>query len=220
VKWAQWDKTHSRELSGPLICVCIALCTIIAHNIAQNRPDNFPSYPPDNHRFQSLYLASGRRRGSVWGACPRQEVELIHRKQLLGCGKRPKITDLWHADGEMWRCPTFCGLDDVVDRSDRLRRTVGGDGVTSGRRRGCAGTVATAPRPHLTANNRLWTPARLISTIEPLLPAGLHTAQMPVFRLLKSEFCHGRAHHIFTVGVKFYSQNSTAMLSCIVCPAW
>jgi len=26
-------------------------CTvqIVAHNIAQNRPDNFPSYPPDNH---------------------------------------------------------------------------------------------------------------------------------------------------------------------------
>jgi len=29
--------------------VCIALCTIVAHNIAQNRPDNFPSNPPDNH---------------------------------------------------------------------------------------------------------------------------------------------------------------------------
>ena len=31
------------------ICVCIALCTIGAHNIAQNRPDSFPPYPPDNH---------------------------------------------------------------------------------------------------------------------------------------------------------------------------
>jgi len=31
------------------ICVCIALCTIIAHNISQNRPDSFPPYPPDNH---------------------------------------------------------------------------------------------------------------------------------------------------------------------------
>jgi len=30
--------------------VCIALCTIVAHNIAQNRPDNFPPYPPDNHQ--------------------------------------------------------------------------------------------------------------------------------------------------------------------------
>jgi len=28
------------------ICVCFALCTIVAHNIAQNRPDSFPPYPP------------------------------------------------------------------------------------------------------------------------------------------------------------------------------
>ena len=26
------------------ICLCIALCTIVAHNIAQNRPDSFPPY--------------------------------------------------------------------------------------------------------------------------------------------------------------------------------
>ena len=45
VKWAQWDKTQSRELLGLFIRVCIALCTTVAHNIAQNRPDNFPSYP-------------------------------------------------------------------------------------------------------------------------------------------------------------------------------
>ena len=28
VKWAQWDKTQSRELLGPFTCVCIALCTL------------------------------------------------------------------------------------------------------------------------------------------------------------------------------------------------
>jgi len=28
------------------VTVCIALCTIVAHSIAQNRPD-CPSYPPD-----------------------------------------------------------------------------------------------------------------------------------------------------------------------------
>ena len=39
VKWAQWDKSQSREQLGLFICVCIALCTIVAHNIAQNRPD-------------------------------------------------------------------------------------------------------------------------------------------------------------------------------------
>jgi len=41
VKWAQWDKTQSRELLGLFICVCIALCTTVAHKTAQNRPDNF-----------------------------------------------------------------------------------------------------------------------------------------------------------------------------------
>ena len=42
------------------MCVCIALCTIVAHNIAQNRPDNFPSYPPDNHHcYDDVYLREG-----------------------------------------------------------------------------------------------------------------------------------------------------------------
>ena len=45
VKWAQWDKTQSRKLLGLFICVCIVhnCCTqYYTHNIAQNRPDNFP----------------------------------------------------------------------------------------------------------------------------------------------------------------------------------
>ena len=59
-KWAQWDKIQSRELLGLFICVCIALCTIVAHSIAQNRPDNFPSYPPDNrHCSDDVYLREG-----------------------------------------------------------------------------------------------------------------------------------------------------------------
>ena len=42
------------------ICVCIALCTIFAHNIAQNRPDNFPPDPPDNHHISDdVYLREG-----------------------------------------------------------------------------------------------------------------------------------------------------------------
>jgi len=37
--------------------VCIALCTIVAHNIAQNRPNSFPPYPPDNHHISDdVYL--------------------------------------------------------------------------------------------------------------------------------------------------------------------
>jgi len=40
--------------------VCIALCTIVAHNIAQNRPDSFPPYPPDNHHISDdVYLREG-----------------------------------------------------------------------------------------------------------------------------------------------------------------
>ena len=42
------------------ICVCIALCTIVAHNIAQNRPDSFHPYPPDNHHISDdVYLREG-----------------------------------------------------------------------------------------------------------------------------------------------------------------
>ena len=53
-------KTQSRELLGLFVCVCIALCTIVAHNIAWNRPDNFPSYPPDNHHcYDDVYLREG-----------------------------------------------------------------------------------------------------------------------------------------------------------------
>ena len=41
--------------------MCIALCTIVVHNIAQNRPDNFPSYHPDSHHCSSdVYLREGR----------------------------------------------------------------------------------------------------------------------------------------------------------------
>ena len=42
--------------------MCIALCTIVAHNTAQNRPDNFSPYPPDNHHCSDdVYLREGGR---------------------------------------------------------------------------------------------------------------------------------------------------------------
>jgi len=45
--------------------VCIALCTIVAHNIAQNRPDSFPPYPPDNHHISDdVYLREAGLQGS------------------------------------------------------------------------------------------------------------------------------------------------------------
>jgi len=56
VKWAQWDKTQSWELLGLFICVCSSLCTIVAHNTAQNRPDNYPSCSPDNHHRSDTFL--------------------------------------------------------------------------------------------------------------------------------------------------------------------
>jgi len=43
-------------------CVCIALCTNIAHNTAQNRPGNFHSYAADNHNcFDDVYMTERRR---------------------------------------------------------------------------------------------------------------------------------------------------------------
>ena len=43
------------------ICVCIALCTIVAYNIAQNRPDSFPPYPPDDHHNSMRSKADERQ---------------------------------------------------------------------------------------------------------------------------------------------------------------
>jgi len=41
----------------------VHVCTIVAHNIAPNRPDNFPSCFPDNHHCSGdVYL---RERGLV-----------------------------------------------------------------------------------------------------------------------------------------------------------
>jgi len=51
------------------MCVCIALCTIVAHNIAQNRSDSFPPYPPDNHHISDdVYLREGGLRSYVRNA--------------------------------------------------------------------------------------------------------------------------------------------------------
>jgi len=67
-KWicAQWNwpsetkpNTENCEVCS---CVCIALCTIVAHNIAENRPDSFPSYPRDNHHCSDVvYLREGEK---------------------------------------------------------------------------------------------------------------------------------------------------------------
>jgi len=52
----------TNKLLGLFICACIALCTITAHNTAQNRPDNFPSYTPDNHHCaDDVHLREGEK---------------------------------------------------------------------------------------------------------------------------------------------------------------
>jgi len=68
-----------QKLLDLFICVCIALCTIVAHNIPQNRPDNFPSCPPDNHHCSDdVYLREGGLNrteptcGWIWASCRHQ----------------------------------------------------------------------------------------------------------------------------------------------------
>ena len=59
------------------ICVCIALCTIVEHNTAQNRPDCFPPYPPDNHHCSDdVYLREG---GSIYYR--KQAIKLTSNKK-------------------------------------------------------------------------------------------------------------------------------------------
>jgi len=77
------------------ICVCTALCTIVAHNIPQNRPDNFPSYPPGNYHCSDdvyMYLreegSEGQGRGSkfnVTGERRAQQQCLDERSWRRSC---------------------------------------------------------------------------------------------------------------------------------------
>jgi len=109
VKWAHWDKTHSRKLSGPFICVWIALCTIVAHNIAQNRPDNFPSYPPDNHHCSDNFcLREGGM--NLWGPVARvftgrMPLQLLSQQCKISEG----ISKHWHQPCRItqWPHPFF-----------------------------------------------------------------------------------------------------------------
>jgi len=57
--------------------VCSSLCTIVARNAAQNRPDNFPSCPPDNHHCSDdvYFRERGCRtfNGCLWPGNARQQ---------------------------------------------------------------------------------------------------------------------------------------------------
>ena len=84
VKWAQWDKTQSRQLFGLFICVCIALCRIVVHNIAYNRPDNFPSYPPDNHHCSDD--VSLREGGTLFVTPTHNHLAIANHRSILANG--------------------------------------------------------------------------------------------------------------------------------------
>jgi len=77
------------------ICVCIALCTIVAHNIAQNRPDSFPPYPPDNHHCSDdVYLREGGKLSLLLHVVSYHTTKVIANIKCHGAsyGKlRPKI---------------------------------------------------------------------------------------------------------------------------------
>jgi len=80
--------------------VCIALCTIVAHNIAQNRPDNFPPYPPDNHHSSDdVYLREGGLLLYKFFAHHRPDVVLSHWTIISGlcvsCCAVAYICDEW-----------------------------------------------------------------------------------------------------------------------------
>jgi len=50
----------NQRLHVRTVHVCISLCTIVAHNTAQNSCDNLPSYPADNrHCSDAVYRAGG-----------------------------------------------------------------------------------------------------------------------------------------------------------------
>jgi len=76
--------------------VCIALCTIVAHNIAQNRPDSFSPYPPDNHHCSDdVYLREGR-------PCPKElEVHCLRGLQPICDGGLKDTRYQMHNAGHM-----------------------------------------------------------------------------------------------------------------------
>jgi len=91
VKWAQWDKTQSRELLGLFMCVCALHCAqnFVAHSIAQKKPDNFPSYPPDNHHCSDdVYLREAGCLKWVYVVCY-SASELVRHSSRWADGRSP-----------------------------------------------------------------------------------------------------------------------------------
>ena len=83
------------------IWVCIALCTIVAHNIAQNRPDSFPPYPPDNHHISDdVHLREGgnwvMREMKCWRCILLQHCLAVCETWSLSSSDKCKLNIVWN----------------------------------------------------------------------------------------------------------------------------
>jgi len=79
------------------ICVCIALCTIVAHNIAQNRPDSFPPYHPSVQRCK-VWLTPTTTVSCSNAAKMRNPLKLAgvpQTNETISAASRLKFTILW-----------------------------------------------------------------------------------------------------------------------------
>ena len=85
----------NQRLHVRTVHVCISLCTIVAHNTAQNSCDNLPSYPPNNHHnSDDVYWRGGvpsLETVNLLDLCSYTAELLIHTSTSLpnGC-LRPK----------------------------------------------------------------------------------------------------------------------------------
>jgi len=80
------------------IYVCIELCTNVAHNTAQNRPDNFPYYPPDNyHCSDDVYLREESPLTST-EKLTNSQPNLLHRSM-----SKQELSKCWNCQ-QWWSC--------------------------------------------------------------------------------------------------------------------
>jgi len=98
------------------ICVCIALCTIVAHNIVQNRPDSFPPYPPDNHHCSDdVYLREGGTAES--------RMHLVSRKLVSSEAQHETgVSECYLGVFRRW-VESFLGIIELRLTPHRLRRS-------------------------------------------------------------------------------------------------
>jgi len=110
--------------------VCIALCTIVA----QNKPDSYPPYPPDNHHCSDdVDLREGGRTSGVDAYKKRQVFKQILRLCIRWSSSRPFSVQLSESGSGKW--PGF------VSRAGRknlpARRPIDFVGVSTFCQRGC-----------------------------------------------------------------------------------